>query len=523
MRNRKFRNRQLQDNYPTPGVPADDAWAAMNKMLDTSQPPQSPGKHRTPRGWRLFWYMASLVVLVPALLWLLYNRESSTEVSKSKAQVIQTKKETGQQQSTSTASGNDAGASGKQDSNYGNVTINDKALKSVPPGNTNSPADAGGETLAPANGSISAGKSNRQNIAGSKDIPATVKRISKLPGDKKKNNRGVLHEGRRNTVADFTGDADSNGTTIGPGPGIANPGQANDIFEKGIHKALLNTGANQGDTDLVNNMGNIGAPDVAGIASSLAQFIISTTRLELDSSFLQKLNKQTMDMDSSKKEKMKTTGKLKTTNKKTTGLDYGFQWEVPVPVQGTANYSKSTNGKANAFNLLLPQLWMGKGIGHRSKLFVVFNFKEQYFIKNKQLTPEVMFAAPRDTGVNTTSLYKIGGFGGTIAWGYEINKHWGTSLGINYVLNRTALLDKQSRNFYTGNITGDSLYKIDRYSADWQYINKSMLAARLELYYIFKKFNAGASATLPLNTIPVYDKKIRPLNAQLFIRWNVKK
>jgi hypothetical protein len=50
-----------------------------------------------------------------------------------------------------------------------------------------------------------------------------------------------------------------------------------------------------------------------------------------------------------------------------------------------------------------------------------------------------------------------------------------------------------------------------------------MLAVDLEIYHIFKKFNAGASASFPLNAIPVYGKKIRPVNAQLFIRWNIKK
>ena len=134
-----------------------------------------------------------------------------------------------------------------------------------------------------------------------------------------------------------------------------------------------------------------------------------------------------------------------------------------------------------------------------------------------------LFMAARDTGINETFLYKTGGFGAGLSYSYEINKNLTAALGIDYTLNRTALLNKQTRNAITGHIISDSLYGINRQSSDWSYINKNMLATKLELYYTLKKINLGAAVYVPLSTVPVYgNRKIHPVNARLFIRWNIK-
>ena len=253
------------------------------------------------------------------------------------------------------------------------------------------------------------------------------------------------------------------------------------------------------------------------MASSIAEFLTSQIHVTLVSSYFKKLKER--NISSSKKGNKQSIAKSKSLQ-----VDYGFQWSLPVPVQGTKTYFSGTNGKSKPYNILLPQIWASKGINNKNDLFLAINLNQQYFIHNKQLSSVTMFMAPRDTGVNKVSLYKISGFGGTIAWNYKINNHWAASLGINYMLNRTALLDKQSTNIYTGNVISDSLYGINRHSNDWNYINKSMLAARVELFYVFNKLSLGASASVPLNSIPVFDDtKVRPFNSQLFVRWSIKK
>ena len=90
-------------------------------------------------------------------------------------------------------------------------------------------------------------------------------------------------------------------------------------------------------------------------------------------------------------------------------------------------------------------------------------------------------------GLNKITLYKTGGFGAALAYSRKIYRGLSAAFGINYTLNRTALVNKQSINVIAGTKISDSLFGINRHSIDWQYINKSVLLANLELYYAFKK------------------------------------
>ncbi len=134
-----------------------------------------------------------------------------------------------------------------------------------------------------------------------------------------------------------------------------------------------------------------------------------------------------------------------------------------------------------------------------------------------------MSSGPADTGITKIYLYKTDGVGGSVAWSYAINNKWAASIGMNFISNKAALLSKQGGNIYIGN-SSDSLYGIRRSSIDWQYINKGRLTADAAFYYTFKKFDVGAVVSIPFSTTPVYgNKNIHPLNALLFVRWNIKK
>ena len=65
MKDRKFHNKKPQDNYPAPGVPADDAWAAMNRLLDAdSNEPSVPGNRKISGRNRTYGLVALLVGVV---------------------------------------------------------------------------------------------------------------------------------------------------------------------------------------------------------------------------------------------------------------------------------------------------------------------------------------------------------------------------------------------------------------------------------------------------------------------------
>ena len=521
MRNRKFHTRQFQDDYPNPGVPADDAWAAMKNMLDagTPQPPESAGKKVLSRDRGLFWYIAFLAVIVPGLLWLLQDRYNSSKVENNKLQVVHSNNAERRKNNTLARSSDNVAGNGN--SAYNNGAIN-KANAEAVPGGANHRVDAHGNSLSHEEETTATVGINGQNVAGKNNITDRGRREYKLASHKSKNGRNLFTEANGHGGFYIPGRTNRNSSTIHSGTITPKTVRGNNIVDKDEYASIAHETVNTRYNDHLRSIVDDGSLNVGDVASSLTEFLHSRDQVELDSSFLKKLNRSITGMSSPAEGKINSPGKLKTSNR-TPGFNYGFQWQVPIPVQETRNYGMSTNGNVDAFNLLLPQLWISKGISSKSKVLVTVNFKQQYFINNKQLARDVLFMAPRDTGVSKTNLSKIGGFGGIITWSYEISRHWAASLGINYTLNRSALLDKQSTNFYTGNIISDSLYTIDTHSPDWRYINRSMLATHLEVYYIFKKFNLGASATLPLNGIPVYNKNIRPLNAQLFIRWNMKR
>ncbi len=520
MKYKKFNIKKLQDNYPPPGISADDAWAAMNRSLNEGLQPQpsTPG-FKFP-GNPLFW----MVVLMIAIATILTINHASKSRSKTITKAIEPNNtrtinnastHTGAWQSNDNNSGSNSvnGQHNKQPSadstkmKTANLKPNVLSLDQIIPateGKNNIPA-------APGNGNITFGATRNTNPAKNTNIKGNG--AGNLRQEESANNiagRSPYNPGRRTgsgkdqhkpyskTHKDLPGDQQYK---VAPG----------NIPSAGSGK--------------VGEIEDVGSLDLTKIASASTSFIIDNTRKIFASAFLQQLNDGLRNISPDKKGNIKSTGKSKTESaKKPIAFDYGLQWQLPLPVQGTTNYFKGANGKSKPFNLLQPQLWISKDLSARSKLFLTFNARQQYFIKRKELAERTMFMATMDTGISKIYLYKMSGYGASLAWSYEISRSWSASFGLNYSLNTHALLDEQTRNTFTGNILRDSLYGISRFSNEWRYINKSTLAANLEFYYTLKKFDIGVAASVPLSTIPVYgNKNVHPLNGQLFLRWNIKR
>ncbi len=66
MKDKKFDNKELKNNYPEPGVPADEAWSAMNTMLDAGlqDPPQGHDGSKITGGKKFPWQYALFVAIV---------------------------------------------------------------------------------------------------------------------------------------------------------------------------------------------------------------------------------------------------------------------------------------------------------------------------------------------------------------------------------------------------------------------------------------------------------------------------
>ncbi|MEO8414945.1 MAG: hypothetical protein ABI472_14855 [Ginsengibacter sp.] len=533
MKDRKFHSKKSGDNYPRPGVPADDAWEAMNRMLDANgeQPPSSTGGSRIPGSSYLFIFTSILIAAVAVILLINYGKQGTKKVTAET--VLPGNRNT--KNATALPVDTVRGLNNRVNTSPGSVTLYDSTSAGQSPGMPIPATDTKMQrqhtskvTVTPADSNLAGTRTENKKSTAENDILTAKHTRSDIFAKNKKRHHEKDWYPRQLTIHK-AGDAESK-----PISGNQTSMQIKDVQRIDLknnvvaaceEKNMVTSGdipsSQSNRPGAIENMDSFLA---SGIQSSLATFVTSRIQEHLDSSYVQMLQGHLKNVALVKEHALQSTGIRKGTHTKMPGIEYGFQWDVPIPVQGTANYFKGTNDKSKPYNLLLPQLWLSKGLSSKSTLFFAVNFNQQYFINDRKLSQLSFFLAPRDTAINRKSLYKTAGFGGTLLYSYQFYQRWSVALGINYTFNRTALLDLQSINAFTGEKLSDSLYGINRHSVDWQYINKNMLAANLELRYSFKKLSLGAAVYLPLSVMPVYDnKKIHPVNTQLFVRWNIKR
>jgi hypothetical protein len=539
VKDRKFHtDKELKDNYPKPGVPVDEAWAEMNKMLGSAvQGPPKPGNGSgIPGVKKFFWQYTIAIAVVTVTMWGYYRKHSDIKTSAAKTTHASTNeiKQAQTFQSDTVQALNNTIEKHVDTS----VAINDIVTKpDLPPINTktqdiNNNLKKDTTVILHTNNDhslLAKSKVNKTVIHNAGSI-ANVTRNNTTKNNSTDINKRTLHKDSGKNVA---------------GRSFLPPGEPTKNYDSGKDKRIMhseNTTVVQSMHHLVNLSNHNRAistdkyllSEIHTPMSSLPLGIISFIKepintgvpdyIRMDSAYLLKLRDAVHALALSKKHGIRSRGdETKSTQKKfATGFDYGLQWDAAIPVQGTTNYFRGTNGNSKPYNIILPQFWLSKGFNNNGKMVVKINLNQQYFAGNKQVSLDSI--SPPDSTFHRKYLSKTSGFGATLEYSYGIYKNWAASIGISYNLNRNALLNKQSINFYSGSFLSDSMYGIKRSSADWRYINKSLVLGNFELYCAFKKFSLGASVYVPITNIPVYgNKNIRPVNAQLFLRWNIEK
>ena len=214
--------------------------------------------------------------------------------------------------------------------------------------------------------------------------------------------------------------------------------------------------------------------------------------------------------------------------KKFIDFNFGLQWNIPLPIQGTSDYFTGTDDKSKPYNLLIPEIWISKTFGRNNnhKIQLQANLNQQYFAGKKQIaTSSGPLSQIDSTTIVTrnTKLLKISGVGFTLQYNYNFSRRWSAGIGLNYHLNEKALLDNQIIRQFDNKLLLDSTYSVNKSSADWRYINKSSLAGKLEISYSIKNIQLGGALFIPINNISAMpNNNVRPLNGQLFLRWKIK-
>ncbi len=537
MKDNKFDNKELKNNYPKPGMPADDAWTAMNRMLDAGlqDPPQTHDGSKLAGGKKFPWQYALFVAIVTIGILIYYK---TYKPAKTLHLDIQAHKIKSDARSTyDSVNVKDYALPGK--TKPGNIaTVNHPVSKShlqdsasTSPKKNNPATDkataVNPDRLYPGklrdinNADVNNSKNAIHNDKTflKKDKPGI--KIRRREREDNKEAASLKYRDKKTQHQDGTGKTKYNDVTAKRRFNLQNKpatGSRQNTYG-GVNSDILSGVSRYQQID----MGNESAHLPHTSKSYLTQAITKTDikPVQPDSFYVKNIIDSIDKLALSKKKNTKLKSANNKNNKAIPEFDYGLQWNVSIPVQGTKNYITGTDTHSRPYDLLVPQLWMSKGF-KASKLLVGININQQYFTGNKEVRSYTTLRFSPDTSniVHKISLSKISGLGLNIEYSHKI-ANWFAGIGINYSINKKALLYEQQID--RGMVSADSLYSINKTAADWQYVYRSKTYASLVLYHTHNKISFGIAASFPLGSIIAYgNKNIHPVNAHVFIRWSLK-
>ena len=212
--------------------------------------------------------------------------------------------------------------------------------------------------------------------------------------------------------------------------------------------------------------------------------------------------------------------------KKGLDLHYGLQWDVNIPFYGFNKYFLGTNGENQFYNFLIPGLWVSKTVGKKgNEVLVSLKAAQQYLTGSKTVAIITGVVSPTDSTpiqrnkvVIKTNNITLG-----VQYNYRIDDRWSIGTGLNLHWQYSALVNQQTIRLQDGSLLSDSLYGINKSSTDWQYFKPSIISARVEVLYSFKKLQSGMAIIVPVtNFFQLSPGSSHPVNGHIFLRWRIK-
>lgn len=537
MKDKKFDNKELKNNYPKPGVPADEAWTAMNMMLDAGlqDPPQVHDGSKLAGGKKFPWQYALFVAIVTISILIYYKTYKPAKTVHPHTQANKIKSDAHSTYDSVNVKNYSLPGKAKP----GNIVIVNPPVSknhlqdsaSTSPKKNNPATDKATAVNAdrPYPGQLrdinnTDVNSNKNAIHNDKTFLKNDKPGIKIRRREREDNKeaaSLKYHDKKTKQKDGTGKTKYNNETAKRRIHLQNNQAAGSRQNKygGVNPNMLPGSSTYQQIDT----GNESADLPHASKSYLTQAITKTDirPVQPDSFYVKNIIDSIDKLALSKKTNTKLKSANNKNNKAIPEFDYGLQWNVPIPVQGTKNYITGTDTHSRPYDLLVPQLWMSKGF-KASKLLVGININQQYFTGNKEVRSYTTLRFSPDTTniVHKISLSKISGLGLNIEYSHKI-ANWFAGIGINYSINKKALLYEQQID--RGMVSADSLYSINNTAADWQYVYRSKTYASLVLYHTHNKISFGIAVAFPLGSIIAYsNKNIHPVNAHVFIRWSLK-
>jgi hypothetical protein len=500
------RNQSSLTNYPEPDIHVDEAWSGMKKILDDEMPAASfsfsKGKTK---------YLLLLLLLFSGTAVFLWQNNKQTETKTFS-------------QNNSINPGNTA-SNGQDVNNSSNNITDAKNYSSPTPGNTDEKeavANNKKEQQTPA-ATLSNSVATNKNTTGSGNKGVGTNNTAALSADKIRgsknetngtgNNQKVSLAAKKNFIP---ANNDGAAVILNKKANVALTGDKNlgspaliSSPVTPVQKEPVTAKANQA-TDEPKTIYNNTSPNIPPSETSLKNepAVVTTAAIQ--------------NNEAGNKATEKTIPKAA----RKMGFNYGVQWNIALPLQGSKNYFTGTSGSSQPYILLVPDVWVSKQLGKKQELLLLFSFSHQYATGDKQLAASTGRWTILDstTVIKKLSLSKTSGISLGLQYNYNIDKNWSIGTGINYNKLSSALLNEKITGVYTGTVLSSLDLVAKKNNSDWAYLNSSFFTGKLELSYYLGKIKIGSAVFVPLSNLSsAAGNTVRPVNGQLFLRWRFTK
>ena len=518
--NDKHINQQPDGNYPEPSVPAGDAWANMNDLLNQEMPLSKAaisGKYQLVKVLKFI--IPAITVLTASIIFWNYNSNKKTI---SANQVIL---------SNSVSSSKTNIKSGQKEMKEENAKRNDSSLQKVK-------IDSG--SLNSISVTSENGTTNMSGVINS----GAVKPFSDIEKD-----QNILNKTRNRILNDNKKSAfdSSKDVSVLEKPVKIKVGKhsfdKNNVAQKSLssqtksNKNIIERNlAAQQDRSAGKFSGTFSrnektsSTDLNDIALKKAlEKKITASLLILKSGLYSNPLKQDFDSLNIKKPQTITlpdNKKNKILNVLSKNIQAGLQWNVNLPMKGYDQFFTGANNKSNQFYIIfIPGIWIEKKLNNGNGIMLKLNPYTQYFGNNKEITSSTTSSSD-SIGItkitSSTNLVKINGISGGLQYNQRIYDKLSIGIGANvYWQNRALLNNIVSDSAKT--TMHDSLYSVKETSNDGRYLNFNFVTANLEVFYTWRGFQFGGGIAIPVTSMTgISDRKIRPVSGQLVFRWRLK-
>ncbi|NML23122.1 hypothetical protein HHL16_19755 [Pseudoflavitalea sp. G-6-1-2] len=206
------------------------------------------------------------------------------------------------------------------------------------------------------------------------------------------------------------------------------------------------------------------------------------------------------------------------------GLSWGLQWNADIPLYGTTYYFGIDN-QTQLLRQMVPTLWAGKSWNGKHEILLQASLFNRYFAGKSKLVDSTNYIKPIEDSSHLKfdeNLISISGSSVAIQYNYKLTNAWSAGIAVQYHLTRTALIQIDTAGIHTTKQSKIPLQEVKRNGAYEKNLPSGFLAARLELAYQIRKLQFCISSLLPVTPVAEReDRKFRPFNLQLSVRWRI--